>query len=156
MPDETTTSTKATKAVSPASAAPAKAVSRVDSWDVEVFFDGACPLCRREIGFVRNRDRLHRLRWVDISCPDFDASSTGKTYEELMARIHARLPTDEWIAGVDVFRHIYSAIGWAPLIAVTRWPGIRQGIEWAYRVFARNRLRWTGRCHDRCHARSTP
>jgi predicted DCC family thiol-disulfide oxidoreductase YuxK len=36
-------------------------------------------------------------------------------------------------------------------VAATRWPGVRAVLDVAYTVFAKNRLRITGRCEgDRC------
>jgi len=39
-----------------------------------VFYDGACPLCRREIAFYQRLDRAQRLVWRDVAktveCPD--------------------------------------------------------------------------------------
>jgi predicted DCC family thiol-disulfide oxidoreductase YuxK len=63
-----------------------------------------------------------------------------------MARIHARLSDGTWIQGVEVFRRLYAAVGFGPLVAVSRWPGISQLLDRAYAVFARNRVRWFGRC----------
>jgi predicted DCC family thiol-disulfide oxidoreductase YuxK len=51
-----------------------------------------------------------------------------------------------------VFRRLYAAVGFGPLVVLTRLPGISHLLEVAYRVFARNRLRWTGRCDDTCVA----
>ncbi len=33
---------------------------------VEVFFDGECPLCMREIRMLRRLDRKDRIRFTDI------------------------------------------------------------------------------------------
>lgn len=118
------------------------------SFDVEVFFDGACPLCLREINMLKRWDRKGRIRFTDIAAADFSAKALGKTFDELMARIHGRLPDGTWIEGVEVFRRLYSAVGFGPLIAVTRLPGISHLLNLGYRVFARNRLRLTGRCRD--------
>jgi len=115
-------------------------------YEIEVFFDGACPLCRREVDFLRRRDRRGRIRFTDISSPDFAAASVGKTDDALMAQIHARLPDGTWLQGVEVFRRLYAAIGFARLVFVSRLPLISQLLDWAYPVFARNRLRLTGRC----------
>lgn len=116
---------------------------------VEVFFDGACPLCRREIALLRRLDRGRgRIRFTDIDATEFDANAVGRTRAELMARIYGRLPDGSWISGVDVFRELYSAVGFGPLVALTRLPIIRQALEAAYAVFAKNRLRLTGRCSD--------
>jgi len=124
--------------------------------EVEVFFDGDCPLCRREIAFVRRLDRRSRVRFVDIAQPSFDASVTGRTHEELMARIHARLPDGSLVEGVEVFRRMYAAAGLGPLVALSRLPGISHLLEAGYRWFAKNRLRLTGRCDDATCARATP
>ncbi len=116
---------------------------------IEVFFDGHCPLCRREMDWIRRRDRHHRICFTDIAVPGFDARATGIAWPTLMDRIHARLPDSRIIEGVEVFRRIYAALGFGPLVALTRLPGIRQMLDLAYRWFARNRLRLTGRCKDK-------
>ena len=72
---------------------------------------------------------------------DFDAAAHGTDLATLMARIHGVLPDGTLIEGVEVFRRAYAAAGLGWLVAPTRWPGLRQLSEWAYRVFARNRLR---------------
>jgi predicted DCC family thiol-disulfide oxidoreductase YuxK len=70
----------------------------------------------------------------------------GRTQEQLMARIHARLPNGDLIDGAEVFRQLYTAVGFGALVALSRWPGLAQLTELAYTLFARNRLRLTGRC----------
>jgi predicted DCC family thiol-disulfide oxidoreductase YuxK len=112
----------------------------------EVFFDGDCPLCVREIRMLQRLDRRDRLRFTDIARADFDAADTGRTWDELMARIHGRLPDGELVEGVEVFRRLYAAVGFGPLVALTRLPGVRHLLDAAYHLFAKNRLRLTGRC----------
>jgi len=129
---------------------PAGVSRSTTDWQVEVFFDGECPLCRKEIALLRRWDRRGRIRFVDIAAPDFHPADYGIDHEQLMAEMHGRLPDGTWIRGVEVFRRLYSAVGLSWLVAVTRWPGIAQTLDWGYRVFARNRLRWTGRCDAAC------
>ena len=117
-----------------------------ESWEIEVFHDGACPLCRREIALLRKLDRRGRIRFTDIAASDFDAAATGRSLDELLAEIHGRLPDGRWVTGVEVFRRLYAAVGCGWLVRPTRWPGVRHALDWAYRRFARNRLKWTGRC----------
>jgi predicted DCC family thiol-disulfide oxidoreductase YuxK len=122
------------------------------AFDIEVFFDGGCPLCAREVAWLRRRDRMNRLRFTDIDDPIFDAPASGKTKTELMARMHGRLPNGTWLCGVEVFRRIYTAIGWRSVAAISRLPVISQILEAGYWVFAKNRLRLTGRCASgECH-----
>lgn len=115
--------------------------------EIEVFFDGDCPLCRREIDFLRRRDKLRRIRFVDLADGSFSAPA-GRDRVELMARIHCRLPDGRWVVGVEVFRRLYSAVGLGWLVTWSRAPVLRQIVDRAYDLFAANRLRWTRRCAD--------
>ncbi|MEM6960667.1 MAG: DUF393 domain-containing protein [Myxococcota bacterium] len=113
---------------------------------VEVFFDGDCPLCMREIRLLRRLDRENRIRFTDIAAADFDPSSYGKTQAEFMAQIQGRLHSGAWIQGVEVFRALYSEVGFKTLVQCSRAPVVRQILESSYRWFAKHRLRITGRC----------
>ena len=115
---------------------------------LEVFFDGDCPLCTKEIAFVRRLDKNFHVLFTDIAAPGFDAASIGRTQEDLMARIQARTADGSFIDGVEVFRRMYAAVGLSPLVAITRLPGIAHLLDAGYRWFAKNRLRLTGRCDE--------
>ncbi len=117
----------------------------------EVFFDGDCPLCVREIAMLRRLDRRGRVRFTDIAAPDFDAEREGlPAWQVLMDRIHGRrLDTGDIIEGVDVFRSLYEAVGLGPLVSWTRARPVDRLLERAYHAFASRRLRLTGRCDER-------
>jgi len=123
-------------------------VSGGTGFDLEVFYDGDCPLCAREVRWLRRRDRGGRIRFVDIAAPGFDPREAGVPAETLMERIHARLPDGTVIDGVEVFRRIYAAVGFPILARLSRLPVVSGLLDLAYRWFARNRLRLTGRCRD--------
>jgi len=123
--------------------------------EITFLHDGECPLCAREVAMLRRLDRGRgRLAFDDIAAPGFDASRYGRSQAELMARIHGVLPDGTLIEGVEVFRRAYAAVGLGWLVAPTRWPLLRPLADAAYRWFARNRLRLTGRNEvcttDRC------
>lgn len=118
------------------------------AFDVEVFYDGGCPLCTREMRLLRRLDRGGRIRYVDIAADGFDGGPVGVTWEALMDRIHGRLPDGTLVEGVEVFRRLYAAVGFSRVVWLTRLPGISHALDVAYRLFARNRLRLTGRCVD--------
>jgi len=126
--------------------------------EITFLHDGECPLCAREVAMLRRLDRGRgRLAFDDIAAPGFDASRYGRSQAELMARIHGVLPDGTLIEGVEVFRRAYAAVGLGWLVAPTRWPLLRPLSDAAYRWFARNRLRLTGRNEacttDRCAVR---
>ncbi len=118
----------------------------VTAFDIEVYYDGACPMCAREIAMLRRLDRAGRIRFVDIAAPGFDAGMVGVSQEALMARIHGRLPDGTLIDGVEVFRRLYTAVGFGPAVALTRLPGVTQLLDAAYAGFARRRVRLGARC----------
>lgn len=119
------------------------------SWQIQVLHDGDCPLCAREIAFLQRLDRGRgQIAFEDIAAPGFDPRVYATDHAALMARIHGVLPDGSLIEGVEVFRRAYAAVGLGWLVAPTRWPGLRRLADAAYRAFARNRLRLTGRAHS--------
>jgi predicted DCC family thiol-disulfide oxidoreductase YuxK len=116
-------------------------------WKIEVFFDGDCPLCAREIAVLRRLDRNRgRIRSTDIQSKDFAPEAYGLDFETMMGSIHGRLPDGSLVQGVEVFRQLYAAVGFGPLVRLSRLPGISGALDLCYESFARNRLRLTGRC----------
>ena len=107
-----------------------------DSEPFEVFYDEQCPLCRKEINFVRKRDKNGRLKLTDISDPEFDASSTGVSRDVLMREIHGRYSNGSLVTGVEVFREIYQRIGYGAFVVPTRWLVIRWLMDRMYSIFA--------------------
>lgn len=114
--------------------------------DVEVFYDGDCPLCVREINLLRRWDKEQRILFSDIASAEFNPEILGIDYSRLMAEIHGRLPDGSIITGVEVFRRLYSAVGFRWPVTLSRLPLIKQILDLGYVLFARNRLRLTGRC----------
>ena len=125
-------------------------------YEVEVFYDGQCPLCLREIRMLRWMDRKQRILFTDISREGFSPEAYGKDMDELMGEIHARLPDHTWITGVEVFRRLYSAVGFKTLASLTRLPIVSGLLDFGYNVFAKNRLRLTGRCSASGECKTQP
>jgi predicted DCC family thiol-disulfide oxidoreductase YuxK len=121
-------------------------------WELKLLYDGDCPLCSREVALLRRRNARARIEFEDIAAAGFDASRYGLDQQTVMARIHAVLPDGRVIEGMEVFRRAYAAVGLGWLLAPSRWPGVGRLFDAAYRSFARNRLRWTGRAAAACEA----
>ncbi|MEM9186148.1 MAG: DUF393 domain-containing protein [Planctomycetota bacterium] len=128
------------------------------AYEVEVFYDGDCPLCVREINMLRRKDKAARILFTDIAAEGFVADDYGADQATLMREIHGRLPDGSWIVGVEVFRRLYTAVGLGWLVSPTRLPIVRHALDVAYRLFARHRLRLTGRCASRgaCRTATPP
>ena len=103
---------------------------------VTVWFDGACPLCRREISLMRRLDRSGRIRFVDASVPDGICPTDRAA---LLARFHAE-EYGRLYDGAAAFAAMWRAIPiLRPLGLLARNPLALALLEAAYRRFLRVR-----------------
>jgi predicted DCC family thiol-disulfide oxidoreductase YuxK len=123
-----------------------------------VFYDGDCPLCRREIAHYRRMDKRERLHWVDAVNESETLAEHGLSLERAMAELHVLDGAGCWQRGVDAFLVIWQhlpAYRWlAKLVTVL---GLRRPLGFIYRHFAawRNRRRCeTGSCTTSAGVRS--
>ncbi len=121
-----------------------------ESWKIKLLYDGACPYCRREMHWLKRRDRTDAILLEDIAAPEFDPSRYGLTQEIVDGKIHALLPDGRMVTGMEVFRRLYTAVGLGWLMAPTGWPVFRPVFDFGYRLFARYRHRLGGRAERDC------
>ena len=126
-------------------ASPAAGTSLPPRWSLTVYYDGACPICRREIALMRRLDRAGRLQLIDFATHGFSEQECGLSCKRLSAVIHARWADGRVIEGVDVFRAMWTAVGWGGLAFLSRWPWFDRLLVRGYAWFAAHRLRLTGR-----------
>jgi predicted DCC family thiol-disulfide oxidoreductase YuxK len=130
-----------------ASARDAGATWTRPSWDVRVLFDGDCPLCVREVNFLRAQDGGRgKLDLVDIASETYDPSSNrGVDFETAMSTIHGITNEGEVITGVPVFERAYAAVGLGWVYAFTKVPALSNAATALYDFWAERRLAVTGR-----------
>lgn len=107
---------------------------------VTVYYDGACPLCSREIGVYRGLRGADRVCWVDVQSADRAALGEDLTREEALARFHVRGADGSLVSGGAAFVRLWNslpALGW--LAAVAGRPPLSWALEPAYRLFLRLR-----------------
>ena len=102
-----------------------------------VWFDGGCPLCRREIAIMRRLDRRHAITFENVreaqdgSCP-LDRS-------DLLSRFHAS-EDGKLLSGAAAFAAMWRAIPLLkPLGELARVPLVLDLLEHVYRIFLRYR-----------------
>ena len=111
-----------------------------------LLFDGGCPLCQREVSFLRARDSLACIAFVDIDSPEYNPDLySGISYREAMGRIHAIASSGEVLKDIQVFREAYRLVGMGWVYAPTTWPVLGPLIDETYRLWARWRLPFTRR-----------
>jgi predicted DCC family thiol-disulfide oxidoreductase YuxK len=113
-----------------------------------VLYDGACPLCRREIGVYRGLQSSTPVCFSDVS----DVAQPlppGTTREQLLARFHVRGGDGQLLSGAQAFLALWAALpGWRWLARVGRVPGAAWAMERVYRLFLHVRpalQRWAAR-----------
>ena len=77
---------------------------------VTVYFDGSCPLCRREIGFYKNSAGADQIRWEDISRV-LDGQVAGDlSCQQAMARFHVRAAVGSLKSGAAAFVELWLSL----------------------------------------------
>lgn len=109
-----------------------------DPVKVEVWYDGGCPLCQREIALMRLLDRRGRIRFTDLTDP---AIGCPVDRAVLLQRFHAR-EAGVLLSGAAAFAAMWRAVPllW-PLGQLARFPLIGHLLEWGYVRFLRIRPR---------------
>ena len=103
-----------------------------------VWHDGACPLCRREIAFMRRLDRRGAIDFVDVSKADAGCPIDAAL---MMARFHAS-EDGRLLSGAAAFAAMWRAIPLLrPLGLAARAPWVLATLERLYLVFLRFRPR---------------
>ncbi len=107
-----------------------------------VFYDGGCPLCRREIDHYRRLDRQQQLEWIDITQQSDALVRNGLSYEQAMARFHVLDSSGRWQTGAHGFAELWSHLPYFRWLAwATRNLGLLTPLDVLYRHFARWRAR---------------
>jgi predicted DCC family thiol-disulfide oxidoreductase YuxK len=105
---------------------------------VVVWFDGACPLCRREIALMRRLDGGRAITFVNVASED---ATCPLDRGELLSRFHAS-EDGQILSGAAAFAAMWRAIPRLRLIGLAaRNPLVLAGLERLYRLFLRVRPR---------------
>lgn len=108
---------------------------------VEVWFDGDCPLCRREIALLKRLDRRGAIRFQDVAT---DEGACPIDRAELLARFHAR-EDGRLVSGAEAFAAMWRAIPvLRPLGLLARNRAVLAILERFYLAFLKVRPRLQG------------
>ena len=104
---------------------------------VTVWYDGGCPLCRREIAGMRRLDRANRIAFVDVAVAPEGSCPLDRG--DLLARFHAR-EDGQMLSGAAAFAAMWRAIPLLrPLGLLARNRLVLAAFERGYRGFLRLR-----------------
>ena len=83
---------------------------------IEVFYDGSCPLCRREINYYQKLKSINKIEWIDISNGLLTEKLRGLPVEELKRRLHVIKNDDVLLTGGAAFSEIWLNISGFALV----------------------------------------
>ena len=120
-------------------------------------FDGACPLCLRETNFLKKRDILNQITFVDINSKDYDQRLFNEiSYSQAMSNLHGIKENGVIIRGLDVLAYSYELIGLGWVYYPLKIKFFSPILRLVYRYWAKYRLQITGRsnieklCTSKC------
>ena len=103
-----------------------------------VLFDGACPLCRREVSVYQALKPAQPVAWLDVSKPS--AALTPDDRARYLARFHVRREDGSLLSGAAAFVALWRVMpGWRWLARFAMLPGVTPVLEQLYRGFLRVR-----------------
>ena len=109
-----------------------------DENKTEVYFDGACPLCRREISLYRKLDKEGVVSWVDVA--NCNPTVSGLTKDELLKRFHIKNKQGVILSGARAFFDLWKELpGWKWLGRLGKYSFVVNMAEIMYIGFLRVR-----------------
>jgi demethoxyubiquinone hydroxylase (CLK1/Coq7/Cat5 family) len=113
---------------------------------LQVFFDGGCPLCSREIDFYRKRDGADAIEWMDVSASVHDDLAPGLSRSQALRRFHVRTEAGQLLSGAAAFGALWRTMPtFRALGLALRWRPFLRLAETAYCRFLTIRpalIRW--------------
>ena len=97
--------------------APSRAEPENGSPKTTVYYDGACPLCSREIDFYRRRAGADEVAWVDVSDCGAERVAPDLSTDDAVTRFHVRTAEGRLVSGGAAFAALWEAL------PAFRWAG---------------------------------
>lgn len=122
----------------------AESKATVTSVNPVVFFDGACPVCSKEINMVKKAND-GKLCFVDVHSI---CENSEKDKATLLRDLHIQQAHNQWLVGLDANIYLWESMknssfkrAWLFLFfaKVLKWPIIRNFAQHAYRYWADRR-----------------
>jgi len=107
-----------------------------------VFYDGACPLCSREIAHYRQCSGSDDVNWLDISQSKEQLAAYDIDYDSAMKRFHVMSGDGTYHTGAHGFVYLWSMLKpYKALSAFIRFLRLGSLLDWFYVRFAAWRVK---------------
>ncbi|MDP3490546.1 MAG: DUF393 domain-containing protein [Phenylobacterium sp.] len=118
--------------------ATSKPTSPPEESGLTVWYDGACPLCAREIALMRRLDQAGQVRFVDLET----APETPLPRRQMLERFHTSTADGATQSGAAAFVQLWGRLPALRVLGrIGAWPPVLAVLERGYRLFLRLRPR---------------
>ncbi|MCH7345769.1 DUF393 domain-containing protein [Pelomonas sp. CA6] len=118
-------------------------MSKTNAVRATLYFDGACPVCSREVAMYRRGPGAEQLGWVDLSRCETADLGPGLSREAALGRLHLRLADGRLLSGAAAFTALWTLLPrWAWLGRLLAPAPVQSVLEAGYRAFLRLRRLW--------------
>ena len=107
---------------------------------LQVFYDGGCPLCSREIAFYRRQQGAEQIAWSDVSGTSEGEMVPGLSQDVALSRFHVAKPDGSLISGGAAFAELWAVLpAFRPIGRLLRHPFFLWMLNGAYDLFLKLR-----------------
>lgn len=101
-----------------------------------LYYDGACPVCRAEVGKLSS---YARENLIVRNIHDLDADEAAPDKAQLMSRLHLKTADGRWITGLKANIRAWKHTPFRYFWQILDWPLIRFFSHWGYEFWLRQR-----------------
>lgn len=102
----------------------------------EVYYDGACPLCSREIAFYTRQEGADQIDWVDIGGLEPGDVAPDLTRDDALARFTVRDIDGNLVSGSKAFTRIWKQLPRFRTLAILfTFPPFAWSLDRIYEIF---------------------
>ncbi|MGO2131508.1 MAG: thiol-disulfide oxidoreductase DCC family protein [Halomonas sp.] len=121
--------------------------SQVKNAQLKVYYDAACPLCRRERQRYESWQKAAEgVAWLDVNTHDEHLIARGVVPREALLSLHVEDAAGQFHDGIDAYVLLMRRVPrLKPLAWVIGLPVIKPVLTWIYEGMVRRRLARDGR-----------
>lgn len=104
-----------------------------------IYYDGKCPLCLAEIHFLKSRNALGLIQFVDIAAPQYDETEHQLSCKLALTTMQGRLADGTQLEDIPVFAEAYKRANLPKLAWLFSHSWLKPFLNASYYVFAKYR-----------------
>ena len=121
---------------------------------ITVFYDGACPLCAREVAKWRKAPFLCQVDWFDITGQDEELIRLGIDPAFALVELHTKTDDGQIRTSIESYALLLSELAhWRWLGKVISLPVVKSILKWVYDYLTKIRLKRDGRWKSACQSK---